>query len=66
MSNDGREDQREPGERFCFDCPDHEGCMSGMPCDVVKGSYEEPAEEPVVPIIAILLAAAGAAPRKRR
>lgn len=29
-------DEREPGEAFCFDCPDHEGCMTGYPCGLVK------------------------------
>ena len=29
-------DEREAGEPFCRDCPDHEGCMSGYPCDLVK------------------------------
>jgi len=29
-------DMREPGESFCSDCPDHEGCMQGYPCSMVK------------------------------
>lgn len=29
-------DMRLPGEAFCADCPDHEGCMTGYPCDLVK------------------------------
>lgn len=30
------EDEREPGQDFCSDCPDHEACMQGYPCDMVK------------------------------
>lgn len=30
------DDQRAPGESFCAECPDHEGCMSGYPCWLVK------------------------------
>ena len=29
-------DERRPGESFCSDCPDHEGCMTGYPCGLVK------------------------------
>lgn len=29
-------DMRKPGESFCKDCPDHEGCMSGIPCSLVR------------------------------
>lgn len=29
-------DERRPGEAFCFNCPDHEGCMQGIPCSLVK------------------------------
>jgi hypothetical protein len=29
-------DLRKPGEAFCADCPDHEGCMTGYPCGLVK------------------------------
>lgn len=29
-------DMREPGEAFCSDCPDHEACASGYPCEFVK------------------------------
>lgn len=30
------DDQRKPGEAFCSDCPDHEGCSQGVPCGVAK------------------------------
>lgn len=29
-------DERRPGEAFCASCPDHEACMSGYPCSLVK------------------------------
>jgi hypothetical protein len=29
-------DLRKPGEKFCWDCKDHEGCMQGIPCSIVK------------------------------
>lgn len=29
-------DEREPGEAFCANCPDHEACMQNWPCDHVK------------------------------
>lgn len=29
-------DMRKPGEAFCSDCPDHEGCMQGVPCSLAK------------------------------
>lgn len=29
-------DMRQPGEAFCSDCPDHEGCMQGVPCSLAK------------------------------
>lgn len=29
-------DMRLPGEAFCANCPDHEGCSQGIPCDVVQ------------------------------
>ena len=29
-------DMRLPGESFCADCPDHEACASGYPCDFVR------------------------------
>jgi hypothetical protein len=29
-------DMRNPGEGFCADCPDREGCMTGYPCGLVK------------------------------
>lgn len=29
-------DERKPGESFCSTCPDHEGCMQGYPCSMVK------------------------------
>jgi hypothetical protein len=29
-------DMRFPGEAFCADCPDHEGCSQGMPCGIVR------------------------------
>ena len=42
-------DEREPGEAFCSTCPDHEACMTGYPCDLVKrinASADEPEETP--------------------
>lgn len=35
------DDQRQPGEAFCSDCPDHEGCMQGYPCWLVKKTERE-------------------------
>jgi hypothetical protein len=29
-------DMRETGEAFCAVCPDHEACMSGYPCSLVR------------------------------
>lgn len=36
-------DEREPGpdmrlsgESYCADCPDHEACFTGYPCDMVR------------------------------
>lgn len=29
-------DMRFPGERYCADCPDTEGCFTGYPCDLVR------------------------------
>lgn len=28
-------DMRLPGESYCADCPDHEACYMGYPCDMV-------------------------------
>ena len=30
--------------KFCYDCPDHEGCMGGIPCSVVKAVARTAAE----------------------
>lgn len=29
-------DMRQPGEAFCAACPDHEACVTGAPCSVVR------------------------------
>jgi hypothetical protein len=29
-------DERQPGEAWCRDCPDHEACATGWRCDDVK------------------------------
>lgn len=37
-------DMRLPGESFCSDCPDHEACCTGYPCDMVRRvhGFEKP------------------------
>jgi hypothetical protein len=37
------DDQRLPGEAFCADCPDHEGCSQAAPCWLAKG-FHAPAD----------------------
>lgn len=37
-------DMRKEGEAFCADCPDHEGCMQGYPCSLVKRINNEVSE----------------------
>ena len=35
-------DMRVAGEAFCAMCPDHEGCLQGMPCSLVLSTrFEE-------------------------
>lgn len=31
--------------KLCHDCPDHEGCMTGMPCDFVRMVHQAELEE---------------------
>jgi hypothetical protein len=61
-----RSSSEEPAmsQPFCGDCPDHEGCMTGYPCEVVKRVDKESRMTREERELAEMLAQAGLSPEE--